>query len=224
MAVSDMFRKSVDGIAWQDYRASNTGMLVYYTSESVCEIPIREVPEDSSVQYDPDPHYESGTFGFYGCTRNKIRASFVKSKIRYMFFMTKYAGQKEAYQDKLLVTGFFRITKTSEVQKYHLRYLTEYTCMDSDSCIALRADEVHLVAVEDAFEITDDVLKSWGYAAKMTRQSKVVLPDEPCNQLLFYLRSKQNKREEYIAETRRLLPHEMVLEESEEGEEVTVEQ
>ena len=137
--------KSQDSILWQDYRASNTGMIVFYASDPVSEIPVREIPEDIDSPVVPEPNYESGTYGFYGCSRTKIRGAFAKSKLRYLFFLTKYAGTKDGYKDKMLVTGYFRVAKTADVQKLHLRYLSEYSCIDAASCIALRADEVHFV-------------------------------------------------------------------------------
>jgi hypothetical protein len=221
MAYEGILKKSVDTIAWQDYRASNTGMLVFYSTDPVSEMAIREVPEDASLPFSPDPHYETGTYGFYGCFKSKQRSSFAKSKSRYMFFMTKYTGTLEAFRDKLMVTGFYRVAKTADVQKIHIRYLSEYSCVDADSCTALRADEVHFVSLDNALIITDEVLKSWNYASKITKQTKIMLEVDKTEELLAYLRNKPNVRDQYIAETKRLLPHEL-LEEAEEPEEETV--
>jgi hypothetical protein len=211
--------KSHDGILWQDYRASNTGMVVFYASDPVSEIPVREIAEDIDSPVVPEPNYETGTYGFYGCSRTKIRGAFAKSKIRYLFFLTKYAGTKDGYKDKMLVTGYFRIAKTADVQKLHLRYLSEYSCIDAPTCIALRADEVHFVGLQDAFEVSPDQLKTWGFNAKVSKQLRIILSVEQTSQLLEFLKSKPDQLDVYAAETKRLSPYdeEVVAEEDEES-------
>lgn len=200
-------RKSPDSILWQDYRAANTGMIVFYASDPVSEMPVREIPEELKSSIVPDPHYETGTYGFYGCARTKIRGAFFKSKIRYLFFLTKYAGAKEGYKDKLLITGYYRINKTADVQKLHLRSLEEYSCIDFLSCIALRADTVYFVDLADAFEVSADQLKAWGYNAKVSKQLRIILNEENTGQLLSSLNAKENHVKAYIAETKRLEPY-----------------
>lgn len=212
-------RKSPDSILWQDYRAANTGMIVFYASDPVSEIPIREIPEELQSSIVPDPNYETGTYGFYGCVRTKIRGAFFKSKIRYLFFLTKYAGAKEGYKDKLLITGYYRIHKTADVQKLHLRSLEEYSCIDSSSCIALRADTVHFVDLADTFEVTADQLKAWGYNAKVSKQLRIILNEENTGLLLSTLNAKENRIKIYIIETKRLEPYDETQDTEEEVEE-----
>ena len=214
----EIMKKSVDSILWQDYRAAQTGMIVHYVSDPVSEIPIREIPEEIIFLIDeyklkinspviPEPNYENRAYGFFGCIRPKIRIAFFKSKIRYIFFLTKYAGTKDEFRDKAIITGYFRIFKTADVQKLHLRYLNDAACLDADSCIALRADEAHFVALNDAYIVDDEKLKAWGYNAKITKQLRIVLDTEKTNQLLEYLKSKPNQIDVYIAETKRLGPN-----------------
>jgi hypothetical protein len=203
----EIMKKSVDSILWQDYRAAQTGMIVHYVSDPVSEIPIREIPEEINSPVIPEPNYENRAYGFFGCIRPKIRIAFFKSKIRYIFFLTKYAGTKDEFRDKAIITGYFRIFKTADVQKLHLRYLNDAACLDADSCIALRADEAHFVALNDAYIVDDEKLKAWGYNAKITKQLRIVLDTEKTNQLLEYLKSKPNQIDIYIAETKRLGPN-----------------
>ena len=94
-----------ESAAWQDYRSSNTGMVVFYASDPISELPIREVPEELPSEILPDPHYETGTYGLYACGKSKIRAAFVKSKIRYLVFVTKYAGTNVEFKDKSALPG-----------------------------------------------------------------------------------------------------------------------
>jgi hypothetical protein len=201
-----IMQKSPDSIGWQDYRASTNSMVVFYTSDPVSEMAIREIPEELVTKVTPEPNYETGTYGFYGCDKTKIRGAFAKSKVRYLFFLTKYVGSKEEFKDKMLITGYYRIVKTADVQKLHLRYLDECSCIDAVSCIALRADEVHFVGLSDAFVVTEEQLKTWGYNAKVSRQLRIILSPENTSQLLGYLREKPNQLNAYIAETKRLSP------------------
>lgn len=199
-------RKSPDGIGWQDYRASTNGMVVFYASDPVSEMAIREIPEELSSPVTPEPNYESGTYGFYGCDKTKIRGAFAKSKVRFLFFLTKYVGSKEEFKDKMLITGYYRISKTADVQKLHLRYLDECSCTDAPSCIALRADEVHFVGLADAVVITEEQLKAWGYNAKVSKQLRIILTPESTSQLLVQLKEKPNQLDSYSIETKRLSP------------------
>jgi hypothetical protein len=213
-----IMKQSIDNVQWQDYRASNTGMVVFYTSDPISEIPIREIPEEIDSDIMPEPNYENKVYGFFGCVRPKIRQAFVKSKLRYLFFLTKYVGPKEDYKDKFIITGYFHIVKTAEVQKLHLRYIKDSACIETESCTALRADDVRFVSLTDAFVVNDEQLKSWGFNAKVNRQLRVVLDAEKTALLLDYLKSKPDQTAGYIAETKRLEPH-GEAEEAEEPEE-----
>jgi len=220
----EIFKKSPDSILWQDYRSFNKGMIVYYSSDPVSEIPIREVPEDEESPPMPDPNYETGTYGFYSCYHSKIRAAFTKNKLRYLFFLTKYAGMNKEAQGKSIITGYFRIKKTANVQKLHLRYLDEYSCTDLDECFALKADEIHFVSLKDAFEVNDELLKKWGYKAKISKQMRIILDEENTNNLLSFLSSKPNDLENYIKETKRLSPYQQEEIEEEAEEEILQQQ
>jgi len=200
---------SVDSANWQDYRASATGMLVYYGSDPVSEIPIREVPEDAESTVPPEPNYESGTYGLYSCSRPKVRTAFVKNKARYLFFSTKYCGTNPEYTDKIIVTGYYHVVKTADARKFHIRYCREYECLDVSNCTALQSDVVHFVSLADAFVITDEVLKEWHYSARVNRQTRILLDAGQTSRLVEYLSSKPNAVRAYLDETRRLLPHEL---------------
>ena len=209
MSVSDFLKKSVDGFPWQDYRGSNNGMVVVYDSDPLSELPIREVPEDSASQILPEPHYESGTYGLYGCVRPKIRGAFFKAKMRYLLFMTRFAGIKEAFKNAYFITGFYRVYKSANVQKLHVRYLTDSSCFELEDCIALRADEVHFVGIEDAFAVTKEVLKSWEFDSKITRQTRIILSPDQVAVIVAALKERPNQRDAYSAETRRLMPRQV---------------
>lgn len=212
----------IDSVRWQDYRAAEKGLIVYYTTDPVSEFPIREIPEEYPTEVSPEPNYESGTFGFYGCNHSKIRNYFVKNKLRYLFFATRYAGTNAEYSEDLMITGFYHIKQTADTQKLHIRYLNEYSCINDGSCTALRADVIHFVSVVDAFKVTPEILQTWDCKTRITRQSKVLLNEQNTAELLAYLKSKQNIVDQYISETKRLQPEYDSDEEEEDEEEVGV--
>lgn len=215
MFLLGIISKQVDSIRWQDYRGQNTGMVVYYNTEPVSKLPIREVAEELPSDVIPEPNYETATFGFYGCKHSKIRSSFTKKKIRFLFFMTRYSGMKAEYAEDLMVTGFYKIKQIADVQKLHIRYLNEYSCINEDTCSALRADMVHFVSVEDAFKITPEALESWACKSRVTRQTKIILDEEKTDELIKYLKAKKNIVDVYSEETERLQPG---IEDEDEGE------
>jgi hypothetical protein len=197
----------VDSVAWQDYRASNTGMIVYYGGDPISELPIREVPERYPSEIQPEPNYETGTFGFLGCARTKIRSTFVKSKIRYLLFITKYVGTLDAFKEKYMVTGYYRVNRISDVKRRHIRFCSEYSCLDEKVCYALRADEVRLVSAQDAYPVTPQMFKEWGFSGRLTRQSRIILTEEQTAPIVGFLREKTDILSKYIEETARLQPH-----------------
>jgi len=219
MTNGNVMSRSVESAPWQDYRASNTGMVVFYASDPISELPIREVPEELPSEILPEPNYETGTYGFYGCAKSKIRTAFVKSKLRYLLFVTKYAGAKTEFRDKMVITGYYRIVKVADVKKMHIRYCSDYSCLDEDVCYALRAEDYRFVSIEDAYEVTDEILKSWGYNARITRQTRIILQEEPTLKIVEYLQSKNNITADYIKETKRLEPNVPEQEEEEEQDE-----
>ena len=213
---SEIFmNRSIEAAPWQDYRASNTGMIVFYAGDPISELPIREVPEEYPSDIQPEPNYETATFGFFGCARTKIRATFVKSKIRYLFFVTKYAGADADFKDQYLITGFYRVTKIADVKKLHIRYCSDYSCLDEKECFALRAEESRFVALQDAMRVTPQLLKEWDFKGRITRQSRIILSEEQASAIAEYLSSKPDIKDQYIEETARLQPHS----EEEDGEE-----
>ena len=132
--------------------------------------------------------------------------------------MTKYEGTSADFKGKYFLTGYYRIAKTADLKRQHIRYLSDYSCLDEDVCQALRAEEVRFVRIEDAFEITEKVVKQWGGKGKITRQTRFLLNEEQTTEVLEFLQSKNDATQEYIAETVRLQPHSSA-EEGEQDEE-----
>jgi hypothetical protein len=206
MTSGNVMNISIENVTWQDYRASNTSMVLFYTSDPVSELPIREIPEELPSDVLPEPHYETGTYGYYGCSKAKVRNAFVKSKIRYILFMTKYSGTLAEFKDRIFVTGFYRVHKIADAKKIHIRFCPDYSCLDEDHCYSMRADEKRFVAIGDAFEITDAVLKKWGYTSKITKQTRIQLDEEQTLEVVNFLSGKPDATPVYVMETKRLWP------------------
>lgn len=206
MSFSSIIPKHVDNIPWQDYRGSDKGMVIYYNTDPVSEMPIREVPDELPTDIVPEPNYETLTWGLNSCSHAKIRTAFVKSKLRYLFFMTKYTGANYDFMDQLMITGYYRIYKTANAQKLHIRHLENYSCIGEETCVALRADEAYFLSLNDAFILTPKILESWGATSRITRQTRIILDKEKTAELLEYFNSKTNRTQEYIDETERLWP------------------
>lgn len=206
MYVKGAVSVNVNSLKWQGYRGNEMGLAVYYDSDPVSELPIREIPEEYPTKVIADPNYETSTYGLYGCKFGKNRNTIIKKKYKYIFFMTKYAGTNMDLRDELLCTGFYRIKYTFDAKKFHSRSLDSVSCMTENSCQAVRADEMVFVAAEDAFHINEERLKEWGGISRVTRQTKILLTEEQTEMMLSHLRGQENIVEQYIDETNRLLP------------------
>ncbi len=212
----DIIPKHPKALKWQDYRGDGKGVIVYYESEAVSSLPIREAPEKwPDTEIGLDPNYETGTYGFYECSGVKKRNAFIKKKNTYLFFMTRYHGTERDYSEKLLLTGFYEINSTTDMQWLHLRYLQNYSCVGVESCTALGAGKTHFLSLDDAIEITPEMLEKWGDAKRITRQTRIFLEQEDASELKDRIEKSEDMTDEYIKESERLWPE---VGDEEEGE------
>ncbi len=201
-------------IKWQGYRSGTTGFVVFYESDTESELPIRMITGTRKTDHNEmDPNYESKTYGLFDCVNSKMRNQFEKKKYGYIFFMTRYQGKIAELNDKVLITGYYKIGSTSDVQKLHLRHLEDSACINSKTCSALKADEAVFLSAEDSYKLTTAGLKSIGYDKKVTRMTKIELDEEMVKKLLKKFDGKENQIDAYIAEHAELQP---ILDEEEE--------
>ena len=194
-------------IRWQGYRSGKEGYVVYYESDTESELPIRRITGTKKSDHNQeDPNYETKTYGLYDCINSNLRNAFERKKYGYIFFITKYQGKLEEYDGKYLLTGYYKINATADVQKLHLRELENTTCINSRQCQALKADEAVFLRTEDAPKVTKATLKSLGYEKKITRMTKIELSDEQVQKLLKKFAGKENAIEEYIEQHNELKP------------------
>ena len=197
---------SVHSIKWQGFGGGEAGAVVYYESDPNSELPLRSIPEKEGVVPVMDPNYETKTYGLYDCVNTKLRNAFVKKKRGYLFFMTRYSGTNPDFEGKVVLTGYYHIKSSADVQKLHLRQLESSSCINDRSCQALFATEATFVSLEDSYKLTTVALKSIGYEKKITRMSKILLDEEMVQKLLKKFKGKENIIDQYIEETHDLMP------------------
>ncbi|ERP31152.1 hypothetical protein [Chitinivibrio alkaliphilus] len=203
--ITGQLHKTVGSVRWQDYRCNDTGVVVYYESDKDSELPIRKVSVKNPTDAVFDPNYETRTYGFYGCDSSSLRNSFVKQRMGYVFFMTRYKGTIQKLSNKLMITGYYKIGQNYEVQNLHLRCLEKYTCFNGKQCQALLAKEAVFLSPEEAYQLTAASLKSLGYEKKVTRMTKIELSQEQVKKVLKKFEGKHNCITEYSDTTQELL-------------------
>ena len=204
--IDGVIKTNARTIKWQGFRGGEAGAVVYYESDPNSELPLRNIPVKEGVIPVMDPNYETKTYGLYDCANTKLRNSFVKKKRGYLFFMTRYNGTNPDFEGKVLLTGYYRVKSSADVQKLHLRHLESSSCINDRTCQALLGTEAVFLSLEDSYKLTAVALKSIGYEKKITRMSKILLDDEMVQKLLKKFKGKDNIIEQYIEETHDLMP------------------
>ncbi|MEO7425531.1 MAG: hypothetical protein ABI036_10115 [Fibrobacteria bacterium] len=196
---------------WQDYRGKGEGVLIHLDSAKQHELAVRE-PADERGNPVLDPNYETGTYGFLQCANAKTRLATMKNRRRYFLFGTRYQGGAEAFRGKFLIVGYMRLDKILEVRKRHVHKWMELQasgapapeCMDMDECFAFNSDEMNFYAPADAFELSEDLMKKWGYKGKVTKQMKLTFTEEKLAIILEHFKGKSHKNREYMAAAKEL--------------------
>lgn len=180
---------------WQDYRGKDEGVLVHLSCSKFHELPIRE-SEDASGLPVLEPNYETGTYGVIQCVEAKTRLAAFKNRRRYLLFGTRYQGKSAGHQGKFLIVGLMRLEKTLEVRKRHVHQWMEKNegpapdCMDMDDCVAFQSSEMNFYALEDCFELGEELMKEWGYKGKITKQMKLTFSEEKLAAILDHFQGK----------------------------------
>jgi hypothetical protein len=191
---------------WQDYRGKGEGVLIHLDTVKQHLLPVRE-PLDAQGLPILDPNYETGSYGFLQCANAKTRLATMKNRRRYFLFGTRYQGPAEASQGKFLIIGYMRLDKILEVRKRHVHKWMEQQaagapapeCMDMDECFAFQSDEMNFYAPEDCFELSEELMKNWGYKGKVTKQMKLTFTEDKLQTILQHFQSRTPKNAEYIA-------------------------
>lgn len=191
---------------WQDYRGKGEGVLIHLDSSKQHVLPVREPVDELGLPI-LDPNYETGSYGYLQCSDAKTRLATMKNRRRYFLFGTRYQGQAEALRGKFLIIGYMRLDQILEVRKRHVHKWMEQKaagapapeCMDMEQCYAFQSGEMNFYAPEEGFELSEDLMKKWGYKGKVTKQMKLTFTEDKLQAILEHFKAKVPKNQEYIA-------------------------
>ena len=157
------------------------GFLSYYYSDPLSRLPVREVtrPHDNKS----DPNFETGTFGLFSTCERSMRSGVVKRGTRYLFFVTRYRGER-------VVSGYYR-----------LKWYADGVFSGKKSDPARAADLVKFVATPIA--LSDLVVRGVPSAASRFRTMKL-LDDAEVDILLGIIDELPDATDEFVDEVRRL--------------------
>ncbi len=183
---------------WQDYRGKNEGVLIHLDTVKEHALPLRLL-EDEHGHTLAEPGYEGkGTLGFLNCIHAKTRLATFKNRRRYFLFGTRYQGLLEDFKGQFLVIGYMRLDKEIDVRKRHVHKWMEGQsagagpeCTEMDQCYAFASDEINFYAPEDCFELSEKLMKDWGYKGKITKQMKLTFTEEKIKIILEHFKAKK---------------------------------
>ncbi len=187
---------------WQDYRGKDEGVLIHLTTSPTHELPLRETSDE---QGDPvlEPSYETGTFGVLQCIEGRTRLAAYKARRRYFLFGTRYQGTLESLQGRFLIIGYMRLEKTLDARKRHTHKWMEKNagsapeCVDQESCPAFQSSEMNFYGAADGFELSEELMRQWGYKGKITKQMKLTFSEDKLALILNHFKEKTIRTAEY---------------------------
>jgi len=195
---------------WQDYRGKGEGVLIHMDTARNHRLPVRE-PVDEKGHIVAEPNYETGSYGFLQCANAKTRLATMKNRRRYFLFGTRYQGLEESLKGKFLIVGYMRLDKILPVRKRHIHKWMEERqggpapeCMDLEECYAFQSEELNFYAPEDLFELSEELMKKWGYKGKVTKQMKLTFTEEKLHTILEHFKKKTPCTQDYIAAVKEL--------------------
>jgi hypothetical protein len=212
---------NLDG--WQDYRGDSAGVLLYVETSKQAVLPVRDQLNENGKGHFTEPNYETASYNLVGCFNARSINSIVNNKHRYILFGTRYQGVEAEYTGKFLVHGYMRIDKIKDTRPVHVRrYMlhggdAEPECMHMNKSWGLWSSDIKFFSLADCFELTEEVMKNWGYKGRITKQMKLLLDGEKLEDILNWFADKADITEEYIRTAQEFSE---IIEEEEEDVEV----
>ena len=197
----------LDTKLWQDYRGREEGVLIHLNTSRNHELPIR-IPEAINGEVAIEPNYESGAFALNQCLEARTRIAAQKARRRHFLFGTRYQGTIESLRGRFLILGTMRLDKILDVRKRHVhRWMERSTgeppeCMTLDVCYAFQSSEMFFYAPGDCFELTEELMREWGYKGKITKQMKLTFAEEKLSQILDHFKTKTPCNQAYQSAVR----------------------
>jgi|GEM_PF-3227029 len=102
-----------------------TGKLCYYICSEKSVLPIRNAPNKE------EPNYETRTYNCCAtCNQHSIKSA-IKNGLSHIFFVTRYKGKIEKFQNKIFIIGYYEIGYTAKMphKKDEWRYCIKATRM-----------------------------------------------------------------------------------------------
>lgn len=194
---------NLDG--WQDYRGTDSGVLLYIETSMQSVLPVRDQLNDNEKGFFHEPNYETSTWGLESCLYAKRVNALIKERHKFMLFGTRYGGFDPQFKDKFLIMGFLEIEKVRDMRDRHLRqYMIhqdegaeEPECLTLDRSMAAWGN-MHLVNLEDCFVVTLDWLKQHELKGRPSRQLRMTVQDEALAEILDHLKAKPNVIGDYV--------------------------
>jgi hypothetical protein len=179
---------------WVPYTATErAGKLCRFLCSHSSTLPIRDVLNEHGDGKKWEPHYEDGTYNTCaGCNQRGL-ASAVNKGLSHILFVTRYFGLEPAFRDRYFITGFFEIGEFQII----------------DDRVAVRAKVQHFVAIEDAWEITDDRWRDINLDGDTDELSNLryatqIIDGKLFEEILEHLQCRRNAVADYLREISRL--------------------
>ena len=189
---------------WQDYRGKGEGVLVHLSTSTRHVLPVLETP-DADGEPALEPNFQTGTFGLLQCVEARTRLAAWKARRRYFLFGTRYRGLLKELQGRFLILGYMRLDKSMDVRTRHIHKWMENKgsaspeCIDMEACYAFQSGEMNFYAPADCFELSEELMKQWGYKGKITKQMKLSFTEDKLSRILEHFRDKTPCNGEYQA-------------------------
>ena len=179
---------------WHKYNplADKIGKLCFMYCSKKSALPVRDILNEHNKGFKSEPNYETATYNRYSsCNQRSVKAA-INDRLSHILFITKYTGQKKEHHGRYFIVGYFEIGWVSEV----------------DGRVAVRANRMCFVPIENAYEITDTRWKRIAPRSQMpklgnlrwaTQRIKGQLLEEIINHL-----DKGNATNDFLYETARL--------------------
>lgn len=204
MGYAEMMKNTLRFVKWNDYRGSKNAVVIHFESSPSLELPVRDILGENGKGLQAEPNIETGTYGYGRCLDGKTRNSFVKNRKGYLLFLTRYVGTRTEYIGRDFIVGYYKITQIADARDPHIRNLENEACPEIEHCYALRSQDMKFVSVSDAFELSSEKLKEWGYKGKISRQLRLALDESKLGEILAYFADKTDASPLYIAEIEKL--------------------
>lgn len=96
-----------------------------------------------------------------------------------------------------------RLSNILDVRQRHVRRWMEDQgaqpeCVELTQCYGFFGNEVNFYNAPDSFELTEEVMKGWGYKGRVAKHMKLTFSDSQCRDLLDHFASRPHANDAFI--------------------------